>query len=432
MSGEETSLAFLPAVLGFLAPEFERLIARVGLKDLVVPTIVNTMARFFPWMSLARYMWFLQALYFMAFRPSGGGRHLVPNGWSPGALVCDNPGGTFSTSIGNATFCHTLGGPIDPNVNTSFGVIGEWQRILPTNFSANAYFTRQWSGPAGSEPPYYAVSGPGTVAEELQLLGSPGISPGQAVSLFPHLAPIIGAQPEPLPLSTAAVALSPGFRDASYASEPVPSLLPRASLSLPPGIMMSEVYTGVSAMPQALAISDGGGDRLVVSTTRPLAPFRQPRGRKEVKLRGSVHGLRILLMGATYGGMFVRSLFQALPWKDRSRSRSGRRTYASMLRDLADHIGDVDWRKATVFVAEGVVKYAAEGAALRQINRATRYSAAGQGYGLATNLYHAMGPDVAGPYGGFQSPHGGAFSGRQDPFEVLTHAISEWNKSHGF
>jgi hypothetical protein len=135
----------------------------------------------------------------------------------------------------------------------------------------------------------------------------------------------------------------------------------------------------------------------------------------------------MLLMAATYGGMFVRSLFQALPPSARSKARRGIRTYQSMLTDVFNHLGEVDWNKAAILAAEGLAKYAVEGRALREINRATRYSAAGQGYGLATSLYHAMGPDVGGPYGGFPSPHGGPFSGRQDPFGVLTEMIKSIN-----
>jgi hypothetical protein len=348
---------------------------------------------------------------------------VLPNGWVPGPLICNNAGGVFSTSIGNSTHCVTLGGPIDPGADTRFGVIGEWDvsSLTPTRF---AHFTRYWTHtPAAPDLPIPAyVTYP---TEEPMPLGDPGLTPGQVASLFPHLAPLINAQPEPLPLSTAAVALSPGFREASYAAPDVPLELPEQTTYqfAPPGVLVSPEYTGAVAMSDALLIRGGGTE-----VTKRLAPFRKPRaGRREVKLRGSVHAVRMLLMAATYGGMFVRSLFQALPPSARSKARRGIRTYQSMLTDVFNHLGEVDWNKAAILAAEGLAKYAVEGRALREINRATRYSAAGQGYGLATSLYHAMGPDVGGPYGGFPSPHGGPFSGRQDPFGVLTEMIKSIN-----
>lgn len=153
--------------------------------------------------------------------------------------------------------------------------------------------------------------------------------------------------------------------------------------------------------------------------------FGPQRGRnRERKLTGrGWHGLIHALMLATYTGGLVRALFQSVPKQCRSKSRSGKRRYDSMLADIQRCWGQIDWDKFRILLAEMLAKYAVEGRIIGIINRGP---ASGSGFGAATNIYHAT---VGSDFGSSDPRVSPISGGRQDPFSILSAGIREFNNA---
>lgn len=163
-----------------------------------------------------------------------------------------------------------------------------------------------------------------------------------------------------------------------------------------------------------------GGARLPPIEGEPIGYAPPGAGAREAKLRGSTHALRMLLMAATYGGGFIRALYNSVdpsPW---DRFKPGVRRYDRMLGYIWQNLDRVNWGDFSVRAMEVALKYALEGRLLRQINAAST----GSGYGLATQLYHTSSPSFYGP-----SSSGGAFSGHTDPFVGLSELQRSFNRN---
>lgn len=164
--------------------------------------------------------------------------------------------------------------------------------------------------------------------------------------------------------------------------------------------------------------------------------YRLPPSKvQERKLKATPKALIHILMAMTYGGGLIRALWKSLPKECKSKSKTGRRRYLSMLDDIERCMaggGAPDWTKFGILATEMVAKYGVEGAAIRKINALrvgpVSHTTAFAGYGLATKLYHTTPFDVSDPGG---SVYGGLGRGHTDPFTILTKAIHYANRVYG-
>jgi hypothetical protein len=138
-----------------------------------------------------------------------------------------------------------------------------------------------------------------------------------------------------------------------------------------------------------------------------------PAGQRERKLKATPRGLIHLLALATYAGGFTRDLWMSLPKQCRSKSRTGKVRYSTMVSDIYKCIDKVNWDQFQNRAAWTIAKYGLEGAAIRQINNASRTA----GFGMGTTFLHGQPPAFSHGAGVPPSDSGGAFSNRQWPFQ---------------
>lgn len=157
-----------------------------------------------------------------------------------------------------------------------------------------------------------------------------------------------------------------------------------------------------------------------------FGPPRYPnRERKNSAVyRGLIHALAM----ATYGGGTIRALWQSVPADCRSKSRTGKRKYSSMLADIARCWDRIDWDKFRILLGETLAKYAVEGKIIRQVNRFPSGNMPYRGLGVATSIYHASPGSDFGSSDPRQAPLSG---GRQDPFSFLTEGLKSFNQAIG-
>lgn len=273
----------------------------------------------------------------------------------------------------------------------------------------------------------------------------PGVTPSEAPwsvpdEGFPHAPPLAPWWQRPALPTTAPSA--PSW------VQPMPYVPPWVTPWMPPQVDPSEPspvgFPPVVSSPYPTSPADpgaepssptvvvepaGGGSMPPTRYTYTPPDFRPPPPRtKEKKLKATPRALIHLLMASTYAGGFTRDLWKSLPKSCRSKSRTGKIKYSTMLNDIYKCIDQVDWQKFGILAVETTTKYGLEGKAIRAINAAFPGSS---GFGLATNLYHTAPylPDAGGYMG--PSSHGGAFSGRADPFGYPSQLLHQTNVGLG-
>lgn len=455
------SLAALGAIAGgFLSEADIGRLAAVGmdvavgnaLAPLFQPETGLFLGRIFPWLSLGRFLLVALDLYHAANMPavssqfSSGGRYMSSSCSGAGGF----PGSFYSNMSGVPAFCVNAGDPGIVPVNPARTNIGEWTQVAPqVPGQPWARAVAVWTllpGETSGVPEWKRVALPSLAGHHLE--GLPGLSPGQLATALPAIAPFIQANPEPLPISRLHqfdLMADPAFHEVSngvstdvYADVAAQAEAESRSVpGLPMGAVHSDFWTGQAQLvdPETetqvqVEVSAGGsGGNVVEVTTAPVefsfGPFPKARDRK---LKATPHAYVLVLALATVGSALVRTLFQSLPKDARSYSRSGKRRYDSMLRDVALHIDQVDWGLFTALGTEAAIRLGLMGYIGRQIDANRQIETSG--FGLSTNIMHGYGPDPSRD-DGTQSTRGGPFSNRLDPGQVVGSYFRALNRNAG-
>lgn len=266
------------------------------------------------------------------------------------------------------------------------------------------------------------------------------VGPSVRPSESPWFVPDVGPAPETPPYPVRPPLPSPGE---SPSTDVPPWIAPSAPVAppwtwpfLPPQVDPSEPspvpFPPIDVTdPETPPIVDvlPGGDLGPPVLRDPEGLFQPPAPRrKERKLRATPHALRMILMVATYSGATVRNLHKSLPRDCRSRKKKGqKRRYDSMLKDVYRCIDRVDLDKFLILETETFARLAAIGYIGNRIDAARRPGGDkwSSGFGVSTNILHGMGPEPGQP---LLTPHGGAFSGRQDPFGIFGYGVGQFNQ----
>lgn len=157
----------------------------------------------------------------------------------------------------------------------------------------------------------------------------------------------------------------------------------------------------------------------------PKGLYEKPGpGKREKKMYVTPKVLLGIFTLSTYGGALVRALHKSLPYECKSKAKGGKRRYDSMLADVYKCLDHVHWDVFARLAAQTWLKFALEGWIGKTIDVQTRtIRGAGPHYGLSTDIMHALGPSME-PV----SEHGGAFTGRNDPFAWLNAGLKAINE----
>lgn len=318
-----------------------------------------------------------------------------------------------------------------------------WQTFSPPDvFGGYAHPYQSWSrDPAASpwEPPIVKTQSVPLPLQQSLNRRQPDLR--RFASALPMVGPAIGGEPRPLTRRQVAILnwlaqhaddpnifrqVGPGPSDDTGSEDPSVRPLPAPPedpwvRGLPPDAPGAGQYPprqppgGVRFQPPGQPPIDFGPER-----------FGPPgRWRRERKMRVPWRGLIGLLVAATYTGAFIRNAWQSLPSGCRSKSRTGKIKYSTMLADIYNCLDQLDVGKMLLLDAESVGKFAVEGWAIHAINAGP---VSGHGFGAGTNLLHAMGPN---PAAGVGPPAGGPWSNSNWPFQGLDELIKGANRAIG-
>lgn len=359
-------------------------------------------------------------------------------------------------------------------------------------FTPQTQWIDEWCRPSGGTQPYVWSYPNRQVKGVPYPYGQPGdaLTPGQIASIAPLLQPQIGVQPETVPWNVVPqlnqiaqsqaspwvqrevgpeleigriVEWSP-YVDPEVSPELEPSTAPSPSplpppMVLPPSQWGYDVQVSPWTPPQVAPMGSprtsfqpgpkGPEDeqnptRNIADpndTGSPRVRFERPefapprKGTRERKLRVPKKLIH-LLAATTWAGCFIRALFESLPKSAKSKmhrnpvtGKYGKRRYDSMLKDIYNHMGQIDWGKFGILAGECVIKYRLEGKLLATANRLTQ--AFGNdyiGYGVGTNLMHTSGGIDPTR---MDNPHGGIWNSARSPFGGIDELQQRFNAAVG-